>query len=266
MGEQRRPRMTRTTSEAGRSSTRSRRTRSWSCSERTKRGSPSRRVGCSAMLGDLFYAKARYAVAERMMRRAVAIGEATLRPDDPELGDPPQQSRGSCCKTLTAPARPSRSIAALWRSRRRASVRIIPTWRSASTISRPCCKPRTASARPSRSIAARSRSTRRAYGPDHPADVGRAEPRQSRSSCCKPRTASARPSRSFAARSRIDEASLRARTMPEVAGSPHVTVRDLLRQPRAPPLTAEPLFTAYRSAERDRAGVHELGPTSQSAQ
>ena len=82
----------------------------------------------------------------------------------PDRCDRPQQSRGIAPETRTVSPRPSRSIAARSRSTKRATGRIIPTWRFASTISRACSKPRTASPRPSRSFAARSRSTRRATG------------------------------------------------------------------------------------------------------
>ena len=62
--------------------------------------------------------------------------------------------------------------------RERATARIIPMWRPASTISRCCFRTRTASPRPNRSCAAHSRSTRQSYGPDHP-DVA-IRPQQSR--------------------------------------------------------------------------------------
>ena len=69
----------------------------------------------------------------------------------------------STSRRTTPSAEPTEAPRRL-RSTRRATVRIIPRWRFASTISRICLRPRIASPRPSRSIAARWRSARRAIG------------------------------------------------------------------------------------------------------
>ena len=71
--------------EAGRSSTRSRRTRSRSRGAPTRRESRSRPARLLNQLAILLPPKARYAEAEPLYRRALAIAGATLPPDDPEL-------------------------------------------------------------------------------------------------------------------------------------------------------------------------------------
>ena len=136
-------------------------------------------------------------------RRALAIDEASYGPDHPNVAIR-LNNLASCSKTRTASARPSRSIAARWRSTRRATGRIIPTWRSASTISRACSQDtnRPGEAEP---------LYRRALAIDEGA-MGRIIPMwraglNNLALCSKPRTASARPSRFIAARSAIDEAS-----------------------------------------------------------
>ena len=100
-------------------------------------------------LAGLLQATNRLGEAEPLYRRALAIDEASYGPDHPEVATDLNNLAG-LLRPRTASARPSRFIAARWRSTRRATGRIIPTWRATSTISRVCFKPRTASARPSR--------------------------------------------------------------------------------------------------------------------
>ena len=167
-----------TTCGLGRSLTRSRRTRSRSQGRRMRRGSPSRRRGCS-INSPCCHGEGRYAEPSRFFRRdsrstkllaartilssqhastilracsmtrtasggrAAHAPRAGDRRGEPRAGpsrcgDPPQQSRGLAPRARTASPRPSRSCAARSRSTRRASGLTIPTWRSASTISRNC--------------------------------------------------------------------------------------------------------------------------------
>ena len=65
--------------------------------------------------------------AEPFYRRALAIYEASYGPDHPQRGERPQQSRGLARRHKSPSARPSRFIAARWRSTRRATGRTIPT-------------------------------------------------------------------------------------------------------------------------------------------
>ena len=108
-------------------------------------------------LASLLRATNRLAEAEPLFRRALAVFETSLGPHHPQVA----VGLGNLAQLLLATnrlAEADRSFAARWLSTRRASGRVIPRWRSASTISRACFEPPTASPRPSRSIAARSQS------------------------------------------------------------------------------------------------------------
>ena len=98
----------------------------------------------------LLQATNRLAEAEPLMRRALAIDEKSYGPDHPEVASDlnnlaellQDTNRLAEAEPLYAPRARDR--------RKRATARIIPMWRSASTISRCCFRPRTASPRPSR--------------------------------------------------------------------------------------------------------------------
>ena len=79
-------------------------------------------------LAGLLQATNRLGEAEPLYRRALAIDEASYGPDHPEVATASTISRG-CSATRTASARRSRFFAARWRSSKRASGRIIRTWR-----------------------------------------------------------------------------------------------------------------------------------------
>ena len=75
----------RRTCEAGRRSILSRRMRWLSAWRAAEAGIPEPTARLINQLGSLFYAKSRYAEAERLYRRALAIDEATLGPDHPDV-------------------------------------------------------------------------------------------------------------------------------------------------------------------------------------
>ena len=110
---------------------------------------------CLNNLASLLQATNRLGEAERLYPPRAGDRRSELRARPSERGDPTSSISRKCSAPRTAPARPSRSFAARWRSTKRAAGRTILLWRIASTISRACCKPQTASARPSRSCAAR---------------------------------------------------------------------------------------------------------------
>ena len=111
--------------------------------------------------------KARFAEAEPLYRRALAIAEASLGPDHPEVAIR-LNNLAALLYATNCHGRPSTYIAVRCRSRKRGLGRTIFIWRRTSTISRCCSKPRTALARPSRSFPPRARDRRGEFGADHP--------------------------------------------------------------------------------------------------
>ena len=157
------------------------------------------RDGCSISSRMLLHAKARYAEAEPLYRRALAIAEESLGPDRSQSWRSASTISRACSGTRTASARRSRFIAARWRSTRRA-------WAGSSRRGdRPQqsreLAPRHEPSQPrrSRSIAARWRSTRRATGRIIP--MWRSASTISQD-LLQETNRLARPSRSIAARSR----------------------------------------------------------------
>ena len=134
---------------------------------RTRRRSLSRLRGFSIGLLCCCQAKARYAEAEPLFRRALAIGEASLGPDHPSVATC-LNNLASLLHVTNRVTKPSRSIGGRWRSMRRATGRTMLRWRETSTISLSCSGTRTDSARPSRFIGARLAIDEASYGPDHP--------------------------------------------------------------------------------------------------
>ena len=100
-------------------------------------------------LAQLLQATNRLAEAEPLMRRALAIDEKSYGPDHPNVAIR-LNNLAQLLQDTNRLAEAEPLIAARSRSTRRASARIIPMWRSASTISRSCFRPRTGSPRPSR--------------------------------------------------------------------------------------------------------------------
>ena len=150
-------------------------------------------------LGLLFRAKANYAEAEPLMRRALAIDEKSQGPDHPNVGID-LNNLAALLQATNRLAEAERLFRGALAIRRRASGRTIPGWRPASSISRGCFRPPTASPRPSRSFAAHSRSVRRASGRTIP----RWRPASSISrSCFRLPTATPRRRRCIGAHSRF---------------------------------------------------------------
>ena len=86
---------------------------------------PNVAIGLNNLAG-LLQATNRLAEAEPLYRRALAIDETSYGPDHPNVATASTISR-RCFKPRTASPRPSRSIAARWRSSKRASDRTIRT-------------------------------------------------------------------------------------------------------------------------------------------
>ncbi len=127
------------------------------------------------------------------LRRALAIVEASYGPDHPDVAAGLNNLAVLLSDHKPPRARPSRSIAARWRSTKRATGRITRGGGTPQQSRGLASRLRTASARPSRSFAARWRSRRKAMGQITPA--WRTHSTISRC-CSKPRTASPRRSRS----------------------------------------------------------------------
>ena len=70
--------------------------------------------------------KARYADAEPLYKRSLAINEKALGPDHPDVANIAEQSGGRFTIDKVAMPTPSRSISARWRSEKKRSVPIIP--------------------------------------------------------------------------------------------------------------------------------------------
>ena len=119
-----------------------------------------------------------------------------VRPRPPRRRHPTSTTWRGCSRPPTACRRPSRSIAARWRSTRNRTAPTTPTSRSASTTWRCCSRPPTGCRRPSRSIAAPWRSTRSRTAPTTPTSRSTSTTWRS---CSRPRTGCRRPSRSIAA-------------------------------------------------------------------
>ena len=109
-------------------------------------------------LAELLQATNRLAEAEPLDRRALAIDERSYGPDHPDVAID-LNNLARCSRPRTVWRRPSRSIAARWRSPSGRTARTTPTSLATSTTWRSCSRPRTVWRRPSRSIAARWRST-----------------------------------------------------------------------------------------------------------
>ena len=143
-------------------------------------------------LGLLFDAKADYAEAEPLMRRALAIDEKSYGPDHPDVAIAPQQSRGAA--SGHEPPRRGRAADAPRARDRRKELRPgssqcgDPPQQSRALLQ---ATNRLAEAEPlmRRALAIDETS----YGPDHP-DVA-SRPQQSRAAASGTRTASPRPSR-----------------------------------------------------------------------
>jgi tetratricopeptide (TPR) repeat protein len=92
----------------------------------------------------LLQATSRLAEAEPLMRRALEIDEKSFGPDHPNVA----RDLNNLALLLQATSRLAEAEPLMRRALeidRRASARIIPMWRSTSTISRSCSRPRTAS-------------------------------------------------------------------------------------------------------------------------
>ena len=77
-------------------------------------------------LAELYRNQGRYAEAEPLYKRSLAIREKALGPDHPDVAHSAQQPGCAVPTPRAATPRPSRSTSARWRSARRRSVPTIP--------------------------------------------------------------------------------------------------------------------------------------------
>ena len=130
---------------------------------------PERSAKLLIMFAALLYEKARFTEAEPILRRALAIVEASYGPDHPHCGGPPHNLAVLLMTTNRLARGRDAHVAATLAIQEKSDGPDHPEVATASTISRNCSALPTASARPSRSFAGRWRSRKKAMGRITPA-------------------------------------------------------------------------------------------------
>ena len=207
--------------------------------------------------GGLYESQGRYAEAEPLYKRALAIREKALGPEHPDCRAARSTTWPRCTEAKAATPRPSRSTSARWRSARKRSAPSIPMSRTRSTTWPDCTEDqgRYAEAEPLYKRSARD-----------PRESARPRPSRCRQRsttwpcCTRAKAATPRPSRSTSAQPRDQREGARPRA-PRRRARRSTTWPSCTRTKAATPRPSRSTSARWRSARKRSAPTTPTSPS-----